>query len=176
MDFNTKTRCTHIEELYCSRIYKFNILESKKDNTLFIYFDCRHDGERKWTYFFFTFGVHFLYVHIFYQLDLRVTMLNLCSRDVQLQHYGLTGWRDFKRVFLFFWGGFCGRRSRWDEEPWDIRYFAWNSSCQLFSVTEVYIFSSAFSDQNWEQGFLVLRGKHTWSYIIISPSGEWCTD
>lgn len=42
--------------------------------------------------FFFTFFVlEKKHMHIFYQLDLYVTMLNFCSRGIQLQQPGLTG-------------------------------------------------------------------------------------
>lgn len=60
----------------------------KKKKVTFTYFDCRHDGES----FFFTFFVlEKKHMHIFYQLDLYVAMLNFCSRGIQLQQPGLTG-------------------------------------------------------------------------------------
>lgn len=59
-------------------------------------------------------------VHL-YHPDLHDTLLNFCSRDVQLQFPGPTGWPDLKKKIIFLWWGFCAEKERWVEQLWDIR-------------------------------------------------------
>lgn len=54
-------------------------------------------------------------VHL-YHPDLHDTLLTFCSRDVQLQFRGPTGWPDFKKIIFL-----CAEKERWVEQPWDIR-------------------------------------------------------